>query len=161
MIRPAVSSRCKSSIDYGRLAMLNTLSLRSFLLVSLGCASTVAIAAFLFQPFYDTQTLSHVFPKWFRPTVQGTDRNTVMDSWHAPRSSWSNNLTKVIHSTGTHGFIFNSSTVPEGSTYGTYNYCNMPHVKLPDYPTPASEYRIEYVEVVSQTSSQASRKCLT
>lgn len=43
---------------------------------------------------------------------------TVDLSWHAPISSSINNLTLAINGTGTYGFIFNSSTLPDGVPYG-------------------------------------------
>lgn len=39
-------------------------------------------------------------------------------SWHAPISSGINNLTSAINGTGTYGFIFNSSQLPDGTPYG-------------------------------------------
>ena len=39
-------------------------------------------------------------------------------SWHAPISSEINSLSSVINSTGTYGFVFNSSILPDGVPYG-------------------------------------------
>lgn len=39
-------------------------------------------------------------------------------SWHAPISSRINSLSLAINGTGTYGFIFNSSTLPEEIPYG-------------------------------------------
>lgn len=39
-------------------------------------------------------------------------------SWHAPLSSSLNNLNSVINGSGIDGFIFNSSTLPPGASYG-------------------------------------------
>lgn len=68
--------------------------------------------------------------------------------WHAPRSSWINNLDSVIEGNGVHGFIFNSSHLPQGTPYGTYNWCNMPHVRAKEYPVADEKYELTYVEVV-------------
>ncbi|OBT60695.1 hypothetical protein VE03_09843 [Pseudogymnoascus sp. 23342-1-I1] len=81
--------------------------------------------------------------------TQATDMDTLVDlSWHAPISSNINSLNSAINGTGTYGFIFNSSTLPEGVPYGTYNWCNMPHVRRAEYPKVNSSYDLEYVEVV-------------
>ena len=72
-------------------------------------------------------------------------------SWHAPNSTEINDLSKVIAGTGVYGFIYNSSDVP-AETYGIYNWCNMPHVRATEYKKASSEYKLQYVEVVSQFS---------
>ena len=69
-------------------------------------------------------------------------------SWHAPNATSSNDLSQVISGTGIYGFIYNSSTT-SGDEYGVYNWCNMPHVRATEYKTPSSEYKLQYVEVVS------------
>jgi len=73
---------------------------------------------------------------------------TVNLSWYPPSSSWVTNLADVINGTGVYGFIFNSSTDPAGTPYGTYNWCNMPHVRPQEYKRVSSEYKLEYVELV-------------
>jgi acid phosphatase len=70
-------------------------------------------------------------------------------AWYPPNQTWINNLSEVINGTGTHGFVFNSSVLPPGTPYGTYNWCNMPHVRREEYVIPDAEYKLEYVEVVS------------
>ncbi len=51
---------------------------------------------------------------------------------HYPPSSTNvNNLTFALHGTGRPG-IFDSSTTPD-KEYGTYNWCNMPHVRAREY----------------------------
>jgi len=62
-------------------------------------------------------------------------------------------LSKVIAGSGVYGFIYNSSDVP-AKAYGTYNWCNMPHVRATEYKKAPSEYKLQYVEVVSQVSVQ-------
>ena len=86
-------------------------------------------------------------------------------SWHAPISSSVNSLNSAINGTGTYGFVFNSSTLPKDIPYGililftytssgahicvgTYNWCNMPHVRRAEYPEVDSSYTLEYVEVI-------------
>ncbi|ELR03874.1 hypothetical protein VC83_06065 [Pseudogymnoascus destructans] len=69
-------------------------------------------------------------------------------SWHEPISSNINSLSSAINGTGIYGFVFNSSTLPEGTPYGTYNWCNMPHVRRTEYPKVNSSYALEYVEVI-------------
>ncbi|KAI0010052.1 phosphoglycerate mutase-like protein [Xylariaceae sp. FL0662B] len=70
--------------------------------------------------------------------------------WHAPRNTAVNNLTAALNSEGVYGFIFNSSDTPSGR-YGTYNWCNMPHVRRTEYVRPSSsEYELQYVEVIQR-----------
>lgn len=70
--------------------------------------------------------------------------------WYPPSSSVINNLTNVVSNdtTGVYGFIFNTSHTPDDE-YGTYNWCNMPHVRSSEYIRPPEEYELAYVEVVS------------
>lgn len=76
--------------------------------------------------------------------------NNSVPRWHPPNSTWITHLDDVINGTGVHGFIFNGSQLPDGVPYGTYNWCNMPHVRTSEYPRVSSdEYQLEYVEVVS------------
>jgi acid phosphatase len=42
----------------------------------------------------------------------------VKMSWHPPISSRINSLSSAINGTGTYGFVFNSSLLPEGTPYG-------------------------------------------
>lgn len=69
-------------------------------------------------------------------------------SWHAPNSTAINDVSQAIGGTGVYGFIYNSSVTP-ADKYGVYNWCNMPHVRATEYKKPASEYKLQYVEVVS------------
>lgn len=69
--------------------------------------------------------------------------------WHAPNATDINDLSSVINGTGVYGFIFNSSLTPATSVYSTYNWCNMPHVRRQEYVVPPSDFKLEYVEVVS------------
>ena len=77
-----------------------------------------------------------------------TAATTVDLSWHAPNATEINDLSKVITGSGAYGFIYNSSKVPV-EAYGTYNWCNMPHVRSTEYKKASSEYKLQYVEVVS------------
>lgn len=80
------------------------------------------------------------------PSSDATE-HSVAAEWHAP-ADWSvNNLTTVLEAGGVFGFIFNSSHTPD-SKYGTYNYCNMPHVRAKEYVKPSDEYELKYVELV-------------
>lgn len=76
--------------------------------------------------------------------------NSSVEGWYPPASSWITDLSAVVNGTGVYGFVFNSSQLPEGTPYGTYNWCNMPHVRAQEYPKASDEYKLEYVEVVSQ-----------
>ncbi|KAF2823462.1 cytochrome P450 [Ophiobolus disseminans] len=76
-------------------------------------------------------------------------QNATVDlKWYAPKKSWINDLGQVMNSTGTNGFLFNSSQLPAGIPYGTYNWCNMPHVRPQEYPKVAEEFELIYVEVI-------------
>lgn len=68
-------------------------------------------------------------------------------SWHAPNATAINDLSHVMAGLGVYGFLYNSSTTP-AAEYGTYNWCNMPHVRATEYPKASSEYKLKYVEVV-------------
>ena len=75
-------------------------------------------------------------------------QNASIDlGWHAPKKSWINDLGQVLNGTGTNGFVFNGSQLPAGTQYGTYNWCNMPHVKSQEYPRASEDYELQYVEV--------------
>lgn len=69
--------------------------------------------------------------------------------WYPPSNTSVNNLTAVLDSQGVYGFIFNTSDTPKAQ-YGTYNWCNMPHVRKSEYVKPAAEYKLKYVEVIQR-----------
>lgn len=67
---------------------------------------------------------------------------------YPPASTNINNLTYVFNGSGSPG-IFDSSKTPN-SKYGTYNWCNMPHVRQREYKTPPKDYTLQYVEVIQR-----------
>ncbi|KAI1371724.1 phosphoglycerate mutase-like protein [Hypoxylon crocopeplum] len=69
--------------------------------------------------------------------------------WYAPSNTSVNNLTAALTSQGVYGFVFNTSETP-AAQYGTYNWCNMPHVRKSEYVKPAIEYELIYVEVIQR-----------
>jgi hypothetical protein len=71
-------------------------------------------------------------------------------SWYPSPITDVNSLSSLENNSGIYGFVFNSSTDPAGTSYGTYNWCNMPHVRSHEYKKPSSGYKLEYVEVVSK-----------
>lgn len=77
--------------------------------------------------------------------------STVDLSWYPPSQTVVNNLTNIVSdsTTGVYGFIYDSSHTPD-EVYGTYNWCNMPHVRASEYKVPPDEYQLVYVELVSQ-----------
>lgn len=83
----------------------------------------------------------------------GKAASTADLGWYAPNATDINNLTTVIGGEGVYGFIYNSSNTPVDE-YGIYNWCNMPHVRATEYKKPASEYKLQYVEVVSSACSK-------
>lgn len=79
--------------------------------------------------------------------------STAVDlGWYAPNATDINDLSVVVNGTDTDGFIYNTSVTPATSSYSTYNWCNMPHVRRQEYITAPKEYKLEYVELV--------RRCL-
>ncbi|OAX77970.1 hypothetical protein ACJ72_07725 [Emergomyces africanus] len=68
-------------------------------------------------------------------------------SWHPPKSTEINDLDGLLNTTGVYGFIFDTSKTPD-KAYGTYNWCNMPHVRKTEYKVPPKEYKLQYVEVI-------------
>jgi len=81
-------------------------------------------------------------------TSVASQTSTVNLGWHAPKKSWINDLGQILNgSTGTNGFVFTGSQLPVGTPYGTYNWCNMPHVRVQEYPKVSEEFAMVYVEV--------------
>ncbi|KAH9868652.1 hypothetical protein J1614_007724 [Plenodomus biglobosus] len=73
--------------------------------------------------------------------------STAIDlNWHAPTKSWINDLEQVLNGTGTNGFVFSGSQLPSGVQYGTYNWCNMPHVRKEEYKKVSDDFELLYVE---------------
>lgn len=67
--------------------------------------------------------------------------------WYPPKKTWINDLDQVLNGTGTNGFVFNSSQLPNGVEYGTYNWCNMPHARKDEYVKAGDGFELVYVEV--------------
>lgn len=77
-----------------------------------------------------------------------TAQNASIDlGWHAPKKNWINDLGQILNGTGTNGLVFNGSQLPADTPYGTYNWCNMPHVRSQEYPRASEDYDLQYVEV--------------
>ncbi|OTB04808.1 hypothetical protein M426DRAFT_147909 [Hypoxylon sp. CI-4A] len=70
-------------------------------------------------------------------------------AWYPPSNTSINNLTAVLDNNGIYGFIFNTSDTPDTS-YGTYNWCNMPHIRKSEYVKPPVGYELTYVEVIQR-----------
>ena len=106
----------------------------------------VCTAFTLFQSFAWDIDMRPLIPLVFGSTAAA--QNVTVDlKWHAPRKSWINDLSQVMNGTGTNGFVFNSSQTPAGTPYGTYNWCNMPHVRAQEYPKVSKGFELVYVEV--------------
>lgn len=86
---------------------------------------------------------------FFGSTTTATATAQAVDvSWHPPAQSEINrDFTRVLHDGGTYGFIYDTSKTPDDE-YGTYNWCNMPHVRAREYVRPPEEYELRYVELV-------------
>ncbi|MCJ1309782.1 hypothetical protein MMC25_003443 [Agyrium rufum] len=78
------------------------------------------------------------------------NNNTINLNWYPPNASAINDLSQVINGTGVYGFVFSSSTLPPGVPYGTYDWCNMPHVRREEYVVPRKEdgWSLQYVELI-------------
>lgn len=86
---------------------------------------------------------------------QSPNMATVDLGWYPPSQTVVNNLTNVVSDStlGVYGFIYDSSHTPD-EAYGTYNWCNMPHVRASEYKVPPDEYELVYVELVSHIYTQ-------
>lgn len=80
-------------------------------------------------------------------SVVSAQNSSIDLGWYAPKKTWINNLREVLNGTGTNGFGFGGSQLPIGTPYGTYNWCNMPHVRPQEYLKASKEYELRYVEV--------------
>jgi hypothetical protein len=80
-------------------------------------------------------------------SIASAQDNSIDLGWHEPKKTWINDLGKVLNGNGTYGFGFNGSQLPTGTPYGTYNWCNMPHVRSQEYPKASEDYKLHYVEV--------------
>lgn len=115
------------------------------LLLYAACLVCTSFTLFYFLDL-SMPSVKNVIPLLWIPLV--TAQNNSIDlGWHAPKRSWINDLGQVINGTGTNGFLFNSSQLPAGIPYETYNWCNMPHVRAQEYPKVGKEYKLQYVEV--------------
>ncbi|TGJ79862.1 hypothetical protein E0Z10_g8904 [Xylaria hypoxylon] len=79
----------------------------------------------------------------------GTVAVDVNLGWYPPRNTSINDLATALRGSGVYGFIFNSSESPDGQ-YGTYNWCNMPHVRKQEYVRADKEFELRYVEVIQR-----------
>lgn len=118
-------------------------------LIALYTAALTCTSLTLFQLFDWDRDMYHVkalLPlAWISIT---TAKNVTVDlTWHAPNRSWINDLSQVLNGSGTNGFIFNSSRLPDKTPYGTYNWCNMPHARTEEYPRANEDFELQYVEV--------------
>ncbi|KAF3926727.1 hypothetical protein ABW21_db0205237 [Orbilia brochopaga] len=114
-------------------------------LVALALALLLGVCVYLYMMGLLSQLLVSVVavsaspPAPLRPPAR---------QWHAPASTWINNLTSVLRDSGVHGFIFNASATPPSAEPSQYNWCNMPHVNPRTYSTPPDRFELVYVEVI-------------
>lgn len=77
----------------------------------------VILAGYYVTRFFESATSFFSVPSF--PVFQAANMDISVDlSWHAPISSSVNSLSSAINGTGTYGFVFNSSTLPEEIPYG-------------------------------------------
>ncbi|KAI9737212.1 MAG: hypothetical protein M1818_005744 [Claussenomyces sp. TS43310] len=69
-------------------------------------------------------------------------------AWYPPAASDISNVTYVLSGTGVYDFIYNSSSNPNGVLYGSYNWCNMPHIRRQEYIQPHDDFSLVFVEVI-------------
>lgn len=72
----------------------------------------------------------------------------VDTAWYPPSKRNVNNLTQVLEGEGVYDFIYDTSDTPD-ELYGTYNWCNMPHVRRKEYKPAKEGFELRYVELVS------------
>jgi acid phosphatase len=114
---------------------------------TIGLVCTV-FTLFRLVPFDVDMRFSRIYVPLFFASIGAAQNDTKIDlGWHAPKKSWINDLGRVLNGTGTNGFVFDSSQLPDGVEYGTYNWCNMPHVGKEEYVKVADEFELVYVEV--------------
>jgi hypothetical protein len=115
----------------------------SFILATTMCLSSVLLYHIIFYILtIKTSALSII-------SSREPEGNNVDHGWYPPNSTWITNLSAVVNGSGLYGFIFNDSRVPNGVEYGTYNWCNMPHVRKSEYKKAGAEFELIYVEIVS------------
>ncbi len=134
----------------------HSLAARQFWIIKLvPTVGIVLLYNFIQQQYFDMRTnprttfVAAIAASLAHPSKADTK---VDLGWHAPNATEINDLTKVIAGEGVYGFIYNSSTTP-ADLYGSYNWCNMPHVRATEYKKPPSEYKLQYVEVVGLVMS--------
>jgi len=88
----------------------------------------------------------------FAANSPAPDTAAVDIKWYPPAQTKINNLSAVVSEEGVYGFIYNTSETPD-SQYGTYNWCNMPHVRKDIYVKAPKEYELVYVELVRDPPS--------
>lgn len=120
--------------------------MRHVLFMALSILVLCCTAFTLFQLFDWDINMRTIIPIAFSSVVVAQN-STVDLKWHAPKKSWINDLGLVVNGPGTNGFVFNSSQLPAGTPYGTYNWCNMPHVRSSEYLKADGEFKLAYVEV--------------
>ncbi|SPO06097.1 uncharacterized protein DNG_08786 [Cephalotrichum gorgonifer] len=81
------------------------------------------------------------------PFLAPTAAADVDLAWYPPSGSKVNDLDSALNADGAYGFIYDSSDTPDDK-YGTYNWCNMPHVRKREYVQAPAEYELQYVELV-------------
>lgn len=119
------------------------------------CFAALVLSCIAFVLFYEFQQgIDMHFQRAFLSSILGSfatgaivNNATVDLGWYAPKKSWINDLGQVLNGAGTHGFVFSGSQLPVGVEYGTYNWCNMPHVRKEEYVRAEDEFELVYVEV--------------
>ncbi|KAI1299929.1 phosphoglycerate mutase-like protein [Xylaria venustula] len=79
----------------------------------------------------------------------GVNQGGVDVRWYPPKNTSINDLNSALHGSGIYGFIFDSSDTPDAE-YGTYNWCNMPHVRKEEYVRAGEGFELRYVEVIQR-----------
>ncbi|KAL6705890.1 hypothetical protein ACN47E_006350 [Coniothyrium glycines] len=108
---------------------------------------TVYTLFHLWEPDLDMYFSRRIVPLLFG-SLDTALTSAVHLGWYAPKQTWINSVDQVLNGTGTYGFEFGGSQLPDGVKYGTYNWCNMPHVRKQEYKKTSDEFELIYVEVI-------------
>lgn len=79
--------------------------------------AVILVGYYVLPRFFEAATSFFIVS--YLSDIQAPKMDLPVDlSWHAPISSSINSLSSAINATGTYGFVFNSSTLPDGIPYG-------------------------------------------
>lgn len=129
-----ISAMFKSVLFYGALGLVTIVM-------------TFRMLPILF-PFFPSLSKEQTSLSSLTASSQKTSNNIDLN-WYPPSNTLVNSLSSAVNSSGTYGFIFNSSDTPSSVPFSTYNWCSMPHVRPQEYIQPPTDrFKLEYVELI-------------